>query len=462
LAAAPPRRPSVFGVNVGGWLCLEDWLFSGDGGRFVDSTASGSTEGQGTCLPPNVPGPWRWASEGHLVKSLVDQQGPEAAMAAFKAHRESFITRADFVDMAALGIKVVRIPMTWAAFADVLAPLDPVAYGSHDPENGMTVIPDAFYGDEVKLVTIPRGWLTEQLRHAADAGVKVLLDLHAFPGGSAQGTSNSIWPLAPVFWTHNTTTKNLTVPLSRVGLGIVEAYIAWIESLDAKAFSAVHGVEIMNEPAHLSSFQHFAEESQVLAWLAAGTDLFRTSTLPRRGIKLYMHVVWTAFADFRVTVKDWWSTSTTAEERSTWAVMSQGFYTAWSSCEGTTSGKHLYGCDADPDSVRSELKTCLERPKDGITALDSVTDGLRAWVEFSAGTFNDASMACSEPELLLMNVEEQMEVFAEANAPEFFWTWHLPFGTKYKETGWSLKQLLRGQDTSPFDCVAPRSSSLED
>lgn len=59
------------GVNLGGWLCLEDWFYSGDRGLHVSTV---SEHGQGRCLPPavsNTP----WDSEGNLTFQLNQTRG---------------------------------------------------------------------------------------------------------------------------------------------------------------------------------------------------------------------------------------------------------------------------------------------------------------------------------------------------------------------------------------------------
>ena len=53
-------------------------------------------------------------------------------------------------------------------------------------------VPDPFYTDQVAFATIPRDWLEEFLVRCSRHGIRVVLDLHAFPGGSSQGTYNGV------------------------------------------------------------------------------------------------------------------------------------------------------------------------------------------------------------------------------------------------------------------------------
>jgi len=68
-----------------------------------------------------------WPSEGILTMELNKSHGPAYTSEALMAHRRSFIGYSDLEAMADLGIKSVRIPITWAAFADALKPINPKA-----------------------------------------------------------------------------------------------------------------------------------------------------------------------------------------------------------------------------------------------------------------------------------------------------------------------------------------------
>ena len=180
------------GVNLGGWLCLEDWFYSGDSGVHVSSV---DEAGQGACLPPAVTQLDKpWPSEGHLTYRLNQTKGSKFAVKALTAHRHSFIGETDLAAIRDLGLSVVRVPITWAAFADALVPLDQKIYGSHNPHNETVIVPDPFYNDRAAFATIPRDWLAELLRRCTEHGLRALIDLHAFPGGAALGTYNGVWP----------------------------------------------------------------------------------------------------------------------------------------------------------------------------------------------------------------------------------------------------------------------------
>jgi len=443
------------GVNFGGWLCLEDWFFSGDGGVHV-STPNEESQGQGACLPPvAVQLPEHWPSEGKLVKMLNASKGPEQTSLIFEAHRENFIQTTDLENIASLGMKHVRVPLTWAAFADALAPIDETLYGSHDAEWSTSLVPDPYYHDEIAMATIPRGWLKEFLEKAGNHGIQVLLDLHAFPGGSSDGTYNGIWPLSPVFWHSQVKVGDQNTSLQDAGLMIVQSLISWVEGLDGVARDAVGGVTIMNEPAHLSFGKGFADEAATLAWLAKGSEFFRKSALPSRGVKLYMNLIETAFEQdtFWDKVPSWWRNSFSSAESNTWAVIDMHWYSAWggASCSGRTSSGGAYLCNGSISEIQQIQHSCIS---EFTNTFKQHFLGLKATSEFSIGTFDKATEACTAKNVLDSFLDVQVQAFEAAQIESYFWTWKMPYGRTF-EPGWSLKFATGLEDTERSPCLQP-------
>ena len=54
--------------------------------------------------------------------------------------------------------------------------------------------------DRAAFATIPRDWLAQFLVRCSRHGIRVLIDLHAFPGGSSQGTYNGVSSAAAIFF----------------------------------------------------------------------------------------------------------------------------------------------------------------------------------------------------------------------------------------------------------------------
>jgi hypothetical protein len=313
------------------------------------------------------------------------------------------------------------------------------------------------------MTTIPHNFLLNILEWAGKNNLQVLWDLHAFMGGSSNGTYSGVWPERPVFWTSNFAFGNTSQSLFEAGLWIAGALIAWVEKLDQLHLNATLGVSLMNEPAHLSVGRNWAQENQVLDWLSKAGDLFRRSSLPGKGVKLYVNIVDTAFhnwgAGFREVVPPWWRLTFSAEERRSWAVIDGHKYWAWDAqCAGCTGGGSLcaWECDSDLSWVQNKVRGCIDRWVDDFAAM--FPDGLKAVSEFSAGTFRDGSMACTNSKVTHMYLLEQLEAFQAKALQPFFWTWRMPYGHPF-EAGWSLKFLTGLEDPTPaYRCGAPLTS----
>lgn len=118
------------GVNLGGWLVLEKWI--------TPSLFEGT----------------------NAVDEYTFSAGGEAAQQKLRAHRDTFITEADFAWLQAKGIQAVRLPIGYWVFGDA-----------------------APYVWTVEYVDRAFGW-------AAKHNIKILLDLHAAPG-SQNGRDHS-------------------------------------------------------------------------------------------------------------------------------------------------------------------------------------------------------------------------------------------------------------------------------
>lgn len=441
-AALPPK---LAGVNFGGWLVLEDWFFSGSTGRYVGSPINLS---QGVCLPPFLPHTEEpWSSEGILTRRLVDKLGVRKVLGAFAAHRDAYLQAEDYGEVAGLGIRHIRLPIPWTAFADALAPLSPAHYGAHDPEAQATVVPDPFYPNAASYVTVPRKRLSEVLWRASQHGLKVVFDVHTMPGGSSQGTYNGIWPMWPAFWKGVSKLGNHSEQggfLKDAGLWICSALIRWVEGLNPQLQQSVLGMTFMNEPAHQAAKQRelgeaFAEESEVWEWLAKSSDLFRRSTLPAKGMRLYVNLIDSAFEDHN-SMQSWFTDTFTLAERQQWAVIDIHWYSAWSTgvCDGRTGVGGGYSCDQPLSQIRDVVRDCVSGWANHFA---NTYDGLKAIAEFSLGTFQDARFACQDPQVLRVFLEEQVAAFNRRDIEPFFWTWRMPYGNSF-EAAWSLKRVF--------------------
>ena len=120
---------SLHGVNLTGWLTLESWVT-----------------------------PELFAEAGALdEQALVTALGPRRYADYVRGHRESFVTREDFVKIAARGFNAVRLPVPW------------YVYGEQGPEPGP-------YVGCIEYVDQALEW-------AEEIGLNVVFALAMNPGG---------------------------------------------------------------------------------------------------------------------------------------------------------------------------------------------------------------------------------------------------------------------------------------
>ena len=134
LVDAQGERFAVKGINLGNWLVPEGYMF-----RFARKRA-----------PSEI---------AEVIEALV---GPEEAARFWAAFREDYVTQADIRFIKAAGFNTVRVPLHWRLFVEPGAAEDGSA--------------DTFEGQGWTLLDRLVGW-------CRDAGLRVIVDLHAAPGG---------------------------------------------------------------------------------------------------------------------------------------------------------------------------------------------------------------------------------------------------------------------------------------
>ena len=86
--SAAAAKPVWAGVNFGGWLVVENWIFP----EFMDFNSI--------------------TDEWHLVKSMGGNTN-SSAVSFMQNHWDTFITEADLDTISEFGITHVRIPVGW-------------------------------------------------------------------------------------------------------------------------------------------------------------------------------------------------------------------------------------------------------------------------------------------------------------------------------------------------------------
>ncbi|CAK9019036.1 unnamed protein product [Durusdinium trenchii] len=408
------------GVNVGGWFCLEDWFYSQatatatSGSTNPKATASTTTVGHLVATPnldyekhrfqlnreklvghvcsifaltateeARLLRPY-FGCESDLINLLLQSGlGEERVLELFWQHRTSYVSPIDFARIRALGLKKIRLPLTWCINYDQPYRIKGKTFGGQDQEvligTVAAIVKDPFENDPAfnpkgmgiandRWVSIPIQVVEHVLEVAADFGLQVLLDLHAFPGGSSAGTFNGVWPLNPRFWTAHCS-ENFTTIMVQI--------LNWMNGLSSKnpkAFKGLYGLTPMNEPAHMRGlydtsgaavpvpYQEAYDELGLPGWANVSTqqilqtlqlsveEFRRRPALASQGVRLLMNVIETAFAGTFGGTDDakafaasqtgevgsvtgalgaWWKEITTESERQTWAVLDLHNYIAW-------------------------------------------------------------------------------------------------------------------------------------
>lgn len=190
LSSASPLQPvkrapsfaygseKVRGVNTGGWFVLEPWITPSifEGNSAIDE----------------------W--------TFTEQLGKDAAKSKLQNHWNSWITQADFNQMAAAGLNHVRIP---------------IGYWSVIPRAGDPYVQGAYEK------------LGEALNWASDAGLKVMIDLHGAPE-SQNGFDNS-GKYGGVNWQKGDSVQYTINVLNKI-------------RDDYASHPAVSAIELLNEP----------------------------------------------------------------------------------------------------------------------------------------------------------------------------------------------------------------------
>ena len=179
----PDGEPVILkGCNVGNWLLLEMWMLTVNHGQFQDQYS--------------------------FEKNLAERFGDEERHRLMELFREKWITPRDFEIIRSFGFNVIRLPFNYRLL--------------EDDDRPFVLKPDAFK------------WLDRAIEMAEDAGLYVILDMHAVPGSqsidhpSGRVGQNLLWD-DPVYATRT----------------------AWLWKQIAERYrdrSSVAGYDVINEP----------------------------------------------------------------------------------------------------------------------------------------------------------------------------------------------------------------------
>ena len=443
------------------------------------ATPFGAT--QAACLPPLIPN-HAWESETDLLANLTESLGLVEALEAFHAHRVAFLDwDRDLSTLAALGIRHVRVPLSWCLTDkdfDTLTKANAQEYVCADP----------FY-DGVQWPAVSKPFLQRFLRACAQHGIQATLDMHTYPGATSIGTFSGLWPQWPRFWLHDDPSN----PQKDVGRQTLQSMIHWIESLaetDPLALKGIGALSPMNEPAHLAGIfeadspqaylpplpekvaQQYLQDLdgelpdgihlRVLLWLQDAVQAFRQSALPSLGVDLHVNIIESIFSwslpapeEFHdddspgvlIWIASWWAHATSAAERASWAVLDVHHYHAWfPECQGSMAGPasgSAYTC-GDKEEAEKILKKCTTWASKYRRAMDDAgQDHARlASAEFSVSTHHTLRLTCGNHlSTLLTSYLDQVNAAQDNDIDLYYWSWKMPYGGAYRSE-WSFSHFL--------------------
>ena len=179
------------GVSLDGWFHISASLFAPslsnkESSSNTNNNNYNNNDKKAYVFPPALSKPdknFGWRSEGDLGAKLVSQKGENVARAAFTAHRRTFITDSDLTSIKRSGLTHVRVPITWAMFAE-----------DEEFERGEEiVVVDPMYRDRM-FIQASREDLREMVKKIKKNDLRVVLALKGMPGGASNDEGDGAWP----------------------------------------------------------------------------------------------------------------------------------------------------------------------------------------------------------------------------------------------------------------------------
>ncbi|MCF6764537.1 cellulase family glycosylhydrolase [Thiotrichales bacterium 19S3-7] len=492
-ALSPP-----FAVNLGGVYVLEDWFLSEANIKNVSedkhvgiyvSTPCDYVVGDSKKFIVNDDklAQFYFTSEVDLIKQLRTKynKSDKDIINYFKAHRQQYLSSntsgenilvENFKQIKSLGISVVRLPITWAITYE--EPYDiynekNITFSIPAGKSDYFIIQDPFhYTEEMPYAwaSIPISEIEHILEIAEQNGIRVLLDIHAYPGGASGGTFNGVWPLPPEFWTATTKVNGQAIYRKNFQT-IVGNLINWagaLKNTNKAAYRGLFGITPMNEPAHLHAIPDATCNPQapwisdvsytdILETLNDAIVLFKNSNLPKDNKYLVLNVIETMIPNSTgkselAYIGNWWQhqTSLSDDDRKQWAYLDIHHYFAWdeqcNQCLQQYIDKDIIKPEAF-DNIHNCAKNFYGQLRDSLGVNQDV---LLATSEFSASTNFDTKNSCSSnvSGIKLKNYqqyrdktyESQVKYANENGIKMFFWTWKLPYNHNFQNE-WSFSYI---------------------
>lgn len=439
-------KPKLYGVNLSGIYLLEDWFYSYDTDTFDVATSKDKPEGVITMIFPDlkkiISDKSKFYGECDLINKLLDYNlNYSEIYNLFQKHRKNYILDLpnNFKLIKNYGIESIRLPLTWCIKYDNEYIIDGLNDNWVNINQDSLIVEDPYFNNDMYWCAINIKDIEKLLDLAYDYNLKILIDIHTFPGGQSDGSYSGQWPKKPRFWNNtNMAKKNMRT--------IMKNLYDWITNLNSKRYSVIEGISPMNEPAHLRNTENRingwnVSDNDILEILEESVKLYKEYPQLINDKKLVMNVIETSIYpgnNWGYVYGNWWRNITTKQDRLKWAVIDVHHYAAWddpkfcnndSICNYNIKNYSIYS------KIRSELGLDL--------------DDLLYSSEFSASTEQSTNLSLTSGLLKNKNYKELRDKFLNSqlidmeknNVKGFFWCWSIPYNSNYQNE-WSLKNII--------------------
>lgn len=438
----------LYGVNLGGIFLLEDWFYSNKNTTFDVATNKNIREGVITTIFPEtkhmLSNQIKFYGECDLINILHQYNfNNKEIYNLFQRHRKNYIMNLsdNFRLIKNLGIKVIRLPITWCIRYDKEYIIKGLDNRWELITNKSLIVNDPYFNkiENINWVIIDIKEIENILDLAYHYGLKILIDVHTYPGGQSDGSYSGPWPHKPRFW------DNVEIAIKNITTIITNLY-NWASNLNHERFKTLHGISPMNEPAHLRTTEKRIDgwnisNNDILLILGKSIELFRYYPRLIKNKKLVMNIIETSIypqTNWGNIYGNWWKQITTKLERTTWAVIDVHHYVAWDNPKFCSNVEEcIY--NIENYSVYSKIRQDLKLDKNDLlysTEFSASTEQ-QTNKSLTSGLLNNKDTKILRNNFLLA----QLLDMKKNNVKGFFWNWSIPYNSNYHNE-WSLKNII--------------------
>ena len=508
------------GVSLDGWFHISASLFvpssmeSSGGSRSSSSSSSSSSntnDKKAYVFPPALSKPdknFGWSSEGELGAKLVSQKGESVARAAFTAHRRTFITDSDLTAIKRSGLTHVRVPITWAMFAE-----------DEEFERGEElVVVDPMYRDRM-FIQASREDLREMVKKVKTNDLRVVLALKGMPGGASNDEGDGAWPHEASFFrefskvlsaeetqeeeeeerrkssNENTNRKLLfggassgssssskmgstdggnkklvkAKTVAKTGETATANFLNWLANLDDDLKSTVVGVSLIDAPTAKDPKQRAA----ALTWLERTSQMYRdiivdpiveargavnksgkNNKKQEKGEEAslpFLHVTMSPTMGIDVDEMAKWMRKTfTTDERSTWAALDvqHAFPRGVGACVGGPSRGCAFSCSDSVEQVARSIGDASDSFARELRSAASEHGVPHVAVSEWSLSADEEGQCPNAGQFLDAAFSQQVRAHRASNVRGYFWRWKSAFDNIENENESMSNQMSRKKQPS--------------